>query len=158
MDFTRFITYTIWERLMSLYRWHPQRLQARVTGGETLHGQQPGDARAARAAPGARASRPGVRADSHGARAVCGLEMRSSGRAAASGRSVWERGPVVRCVRRGAGPPARATSRRGWVLAQQFYSRPLQPRLALNFWTEVHQAVNRKVVDLTTLYRFHKSS
>jgi hypothetical protein len=52
------------------------------------------------------------RADSHGARAVCGLGAWTSGRAAASGRSTWERGPVVWRVRRGAGAPARATSRR----------------------------------------------
>jgi hypothetical protein len=46
--------------------------------------------------------RHGARADSHGARAVCGLGARTSVCAAASGRSAWEGGPVVRRVRRDA--------------------------------------------------------
>jgi hypothetical protein len=51
----------------------------------------------------------------------------------------------------------RVTSRHGARSGPKLFQlRPLQARLSLNFWTKVHKVVNRKVVDLTTLYNFYK--
>jgi hypothetical protein len=61
--------------------------------------------------------------------------------------------------RRGTrGRAGAATSRRGLVPAQRFQTRLLRARFFPNFGTEVHQAVNSKVVDLTALYNFYKGS
>jgi hypothetical protein len=52
-----------------------------------------------------------------------------------------------------------ATSRRGATrrrLAKLCPSVPVRTRKTRKSWIEVHKVLNRKVVDLTTLYNFHK--
>jgi hypothetical protein len=67
----------------------------------------------------------------------CGL-----GRRAASG------GAAVRTPR--------VARREARSVSKLFQVRPLQARFSLKFCTEVHKVVNRKDVDLTTLYNFYK--
>jgi hypothetical protein len=65
--------------------------------------------------------------------------------------AVWARTP--RAARRGRGAAGRATSHSG---AKLFHCALACPRVSPYFEIEMHQGVNREVVDLTTLYNFHQ--
>jgi hypothetical protein len=90
----------------------------------------------------------------------------SPGRSGATSGRLVERGGRIptrlgaraswgRRGRRGGGGEARAASRSG---AERFHCAPVCLRFPPDFEIEVHQSVNRKVVDLTTLYNFYKGS
>jgi hypothetical protein len=70
---------------------------------------------------------------------------------AASGKRAWGRGPAVR---RGAGAPGTlAGATLSLIHLALFDNESLQ-----KFRIEVYQVMNRKVVDLTTLYNFYNGS
>jgi hypothetical protein len=81
---------------------------------------------------------------------MCGFGERASGRAASLGARASGPDAKAACVRAGAVP----AQRRG--LPGIVWPGPVRAIETQIFATEVHQVMNRKVVDLTTLYNFHK--
>jgi hypothetical protein len=79
----------------------------------------------------------------------------------ASGNEPWEgarglgRRGGIRRARGRSGALERGRRRVGLKL---FWTGPVQAIKTQFFATKVHQGMNRKVVDLTTLYNFHKGS
>jgi hypothetical protein len=142
-------------------------------GGERTRGSKPSPRRVPRCQCCGTAVSLGMRARGERGRTVGQMVARSDGEC---GRNAWRRlGSTY--VARGtahesvvAGPPRRAYNaarastlwsagtRRRIPVPCPVRFRPLWPWFCSNFWTEVHQGVNSKVVDQRSLCNFYKGS